>query len=171
MSWRNLHYGLEEGGGGGVWWLIHCQLLCIFKVFKGSSILRQNREYPVHWPVGGPQHIPAGKKEAARGNQTYAGASSSCRIPIYRIIRSWTLCMNWPMQTWDSHVTTVQQSTDGIFLQRGQKKLSFSGRNIWHKAWSPNSHYPVCPIIDERQSPEILSIHLLFWPNDIWRMW
>ena len=95
----------------------------------------------------------------------------SCRIPIYRIIRSWTLCMNWPMQTWDSHVTTVQLSTDGIFLQHGQKKLSFSGRNIWPKAWSPNSHYPVCPIIDERQSPEILSIHLLFWPNDIWRMW
>ena len=141
MSWGNLHYGLEEGGGGGVWWLIHCQLLCIFKVFKGSSILRQNREYPVHWPVGGPQHIPAGKKEAARGNQTYAGASSICRISIYRIIRSWTLCMNWPMQTWDSHVTTVQLSTDGIFFTTRAEKAFIFGQK--HLAQSLESQQPL----------------------------
>ena len=31
---------------GGVWWLIHCQLVCIFK----ASILTQK---PTHWPVAG----------------------------------------------------------------------------------------------------------------------
>ena len=33
-------------GCGGVWWLIHCQLVCIFK----ASILTQK---PTHWPVAG----------------------------------------------------------------------------------------------------------------------
>ena len=37
---------LLVGRGVGVWWLIHCQLVCIFK----ASILTQK---PTHWPVAG----------------------------------------------------------------------------------------------------------------------
>ena len=82
------------------------------------------------------------KKETAWGPQTYARASSSYRISIHRIMRSWTSA---------EMVYKLTNAKHGICLQRAQKAdLSYQTEPFFTKHWviEMSNHHPLGPIID-----------------------
>ena len=77
------------------------------------------------------------KKETAWGPQTYARASSSYRISIHRIMRSWTSA---------EMVYKLTNAKHGICLQRAQKAdLSYQTETFFTKHWviEMSNHHPV----------------------------